>query len=156
DGALVQARIEGGLLLTAALPPLAPRGPTVTIRRPARHLATLPDLVEQGVLSQPMADLLEAALRGRKNVILCGAAGSGRSTLLAALARQAAEAGERVVVVEETEELDLGESPWISLIGYPNAPQALWNAVRLKPDRLVVGDVRGAEALDLLAALVGG
>jgi pilus assembly protein CpaF len=156
EGALLQARIEGGLLLTAAMPPLAPRGPTVTIRRPARHLAALTDLVEQGVLSQPMADLLDAALRGRKNVIICGAQGSGRSTLLAAMARQAAEAGERVVVVEETEELDLGDAPWISLIGFPNTPQALWNAVRLKPDRLVVGDVRGAEALDLLAALVGG
>jgi pilus assembly protein CpaF len=156
---LVEARIDGGLLLTCAMPPFAARGPVVTLRRPRRNLQHLADLVGEGVLSQGMADFLDLALKAHRNVVVAGAAGSGRSTLLAALARAAAEAGERVVVVEESEELDLGDTQGVvmQLIGRgPHARQALWNALRLRPERLVIGDVRGAEALDLVGALAGG
>jgi pilus assembly protein CpaF len=113
------------------------------------------DLVSQGVLSQGMADFLELAVRGRRNVVVSGVGGSGRTTVLAALAR-AAE-GERVVLVEETEEIDLGEGQWTTLISRgPAAREAIHAAMRLRPERLVVGDVRGPEAFDVVGALAGG
>jgi pilus assembly protein CpaF len=157
NGMLVEARVENGLLLTAALPPLAARGPAITIRRPRRDASKLNDLVGQGLLSQGMADFLDLAVKARRNIVVSGPAASGRSTLLSALAR-AADEGERVVSVEESEELDLGDGPWIPLVGGRGAKarDALNNALRLKPERLVVGDVRGAEALDLIGALAGG
>ena len=157
NGALVETRIDGGLLLTAALPPLAARGPSVTIRRPRRNLLRIADLVGEGILSQGMADFLETTLKMRRNLVVSGPAGSGRSTVLAALARAVSDAGERVVSVEEAEELDLGDGQWIPLLGRgAGARQAISYALRLRPERLVVGDVRGAEALELLAAMAGG
>jgi len=157
NGMLVEARVENGLLLTAALPPMAARGPAITIRRPRREAVRLGDLVGQGLLSQGMADFLELAVKARRNIVVSGPAASGRSTLVTALAR-AADEGERIVSVEEAEELDLGDGPWIPLVGGrgQKARDALNNALRLKPERLVVGDVRGAEALDLIGALAGG
>jgi pilus assembly protein CpaF len=155
NGALVEVRIEGGLLLTAALPPLAARGPSLTIRRPRRNSGRVADLVGEGLMSQGMADVLELAVRNRRNIVVSGPAGSGRSTVLAALARAAGD--ERIVSVEEAEELELGDGAWIPLIGRgAQARQAIGYALRLKPERLVVGDVRGAEALDVVSALAGG
>lgn len=157
NGMLVEARVENGLILTAALPPMAARGPALTIRRPRREAVRLGDLVGQGLLSQGMADFLELAVKARRNIAVSGPAASGRSTLVTALAR-AADEGERIVSVEESEELDLGDGPWIPLVGGrgQKSRDALNNALRLKPERLVVGDVRGAEALDLIGALAGG
>jgi pilus assembly protein CpaF len=157
NGMLVEARVENGLLLTAALPPLAARGPALTIRRPRREVARLVDLVAQGLLSQPMADFLDWSVKARRNLMVSGPAASGRTTLLAALAR-AGQEGERIVSVEEAEELDLGDGPWIPLVGGRggHARTALNHALRLRPERLVVGDVRGPEALDLVGALAGG
>jgi pilus assembly protein CpaF len=157
DGMLVEARVEHGLLLTAALPPLAARGPALTLRRPRREVARLVDLVAQSLLSQPMADFLDWSVKARRNILVSGPAASGRTTLLAALAR-AGQEGERIVSVEEAEELDLGDGPWIPLVGGrgPHARVALNHALRLRPERLVVGDVRGPEALDLVGALAGG
>jgi pilus assembly protein CpaF len=157
NGMLVEARVENGLLLTAALPPLAARGPAITIRRPRREAVRLGDLVTQGLMSQGMGDFLDLAVKTRRNIVVSGPAASGRSTLLSALAR-AADEGERIVSVEEAEELDLGDGPWIPLVGGRGAKarDALNNALRLKPERLIVGDVRGAEALDLIGALAGG
>jgi pilus assembly protein CpaF len=157
NGMLVEARVENGLLLTAALPPLAARGPAITLRRPRREAVRINDLVGQGLLSQGMGEFLELAVKARRNIVVSGPAASGRSTLLTALAR-AGEEGERIVSVEEAEELDLGDGPWIPLVGGrgPKARDALNNALRLKPERLIVGDLRGAEALDLIGALAGG
>jgi pilus assembly protein CpaF len=151
----IEARIDGGLLLSAALPPLAARGPSLTIRRPRRDGGRMTELVGHGVMSQGMADFLELAVRGRRNIIVSGVGGSGRTTVLAALAR-AAE-GERVVLVEEAEEIDLGEGQWTTLISRgPAARDAIHAAMRLRPERLVVGDVRGPEAFDVVGALAGG
>jgi pilus assembly protein CpaF len=157
NGLLVEARVENGLLLTAALPPMAARGPALTLRRPRREVARLSDLVAQGLLSSGMSEFLELAVKGRRNIVVSGAGGSGRSTLLAALARAGTE-GERIVSVEEAEELDLGEGPWIPLVGGrgPKMRETLNHALRLRPERLVVGDLRGSEALDLVGALAGG
>jgi pilus assembly protein CpaF len=102
-----------------------------------------------------MADALELAVRARRNILVSGPAGSGRSTVLAALTRVAD--GERIVSVEEAEELDLGEGPWIALTGRgPTARAAVGHALRLRPERLVVGDVRGPEAFDLVSAMASG
>jgi pilus assembly protein CpaF len=157
NGMLVEARIDHGLLLTAALPPLAARGPALTIRRPRREAARLADLVGQNLVSQSIADFLDSAVKQRRNIVVSGPAGSGRSTLLAALARAGGE-GERIVSVEEAEELDLGEGPWIQLVGGRGATarHAVTNALRMRPERLVIGDLHGAVALDMVGALASG
>jgi pilus assembly protein CpaF len=152
---VLEARLENGWVLRAALPPLSARGASLSLRRPHRAAARLSELVGQGFLSQGMADFLELAVKGRRNVIVSGPAGSGRTTLLSAMARSA-EAG-KVVSVEEAEEIDLGDGPWTALIGSGgHARSALGLALRMRPDHLVVGDVRGPEAFDLIAAMAGG
>jgi pilus assembly protein CpaF len=156
-GGLVEARVEGGVLLAAALPPLAARGPALTIRRPRKGTAKLSDLTGDGVLSQGMADFLELALKQRRNILVSGPSGSGRTTLLGALGRTVIDWGERVATVEEAEELDLGEGAHVALVGRgAQARLALQAAMRMRPDRVIVGDLRGAEALDLLAAMSSG
>src|SRR5439155_24235800 len=128
----------------------------ITLRRPRREAVRLADLVGQGLLSQGMCEFLELAVKSRRNIVVSGPAASGRSTLVSALAR-AADEGERIVSVEEAEELDLGDGPWIALVaGRGKARDALANALRLKPERLIVGDLRGPAALDLVGALAGG
>jgi pilus assembly protein CpaF len=152
---VLEARLDNGWVLRAALPPLSARGASLSLRRPHRAGARLAELVGQGFLSQGMADFLELAVKGRRNVIVSGPAGSGRTTLLAAMARSA-EAG-KLVSVEEAEELDLGDGPWTALIGGGgHARRALGLALRMRPDHLVVGDVRGPESFDLIAAMAGG
>lgn len=156
-GGLIEARIEGGVLLAAALPPLAARGPALTLRRPRKGSARLADLAGDGVLSQGMADFLEHALKQRRNIVVSGPSGSGRSTMLSALGRLALEWGERVATVEEAEELDLGDGAHVALVGRgAQARNALHAAARMRPDRLIVGDVRGAEALDLALSMASG
>lgn len=156
SGALMEARVEHGLLLTAALPPLGAHGPWLTLRRPSREIFELADLVAGSVLAQSMADLLQVALKARRNLLISGPPSSGRSTLLGALARAVGQ-GERLVSVEQLAELDLGEGPWISLLGRGDgARHSVAEALRLKPDRLVVDDVRGPEALEIVSALAGG
>ncbi|MGZ3426627.1 MAG: ATPase, T2SS/T4P/T4SS family, partial [Polyangia bacterium] len=156
-GGLIEARVDGGVLLAAALPPLAARGPALTLRRPRKGTSRLGDLAGDGMLSQGMADFLEHALKQRRNMVVSGPAGSGRSTLLGALGRIATEWGERVATVEEAEELELGEGAHVALVGRgAQARNAMQAAMRMRPNRLIVGDVRGAEALDLAAAMASG
>jgi pilus assembly protein CpaF len=161
EGLLCEARIENGMLLTAALPPLSAHGTVLTFRRPQRDAARLADLVASGMLSQAMADLLAYAINERRNILVSGPADSHRTILLGALAR-CFSAGERIVSLEEGDDLDLGDGQWIQLLGGrgPSARRAIGNALRLMPalmpGRLVIGDVRGAEALDLIGALASG
>ncbi len=154
-GGVFEARLDGGFVLSAALGSVASGNIAIVVRRPRRDTARLSDLVRQGVLSAGMADFLDLAIKQRRNVIVTGVAGSGRSTVIGALAR--ATDGQRVVLVEESTELDGGDMPWISLSGAGgDARRAIAAALRMKPERLVVGDVRGAEALDVVAAMAGG
>jgi pilus assembly protein CpaF len=156
SGGIVDARLDGGVLLSAALPPLAARGPSLMIRRPRREPVRLADLVNEGVMTQPMADSIELALKSRRNLIVCGPSGSGRSSLLQALARTAAEWGDRIVSVEDQEELEV-EGAHVALVGRgAQARQAMQAAMHMRPDRLIVGDVRGPEAFDLVAAMAAG
>jgi pilus assembly protein CpaF len=151
---LLETRLADGTMLTAAVPPLSGKGATVTLRRPHREAMTLADLVSRGMLSQAMADVLGNAVADRRNVLVSGVPGSGRTWLVAALANAATD-GERVISVEESEELLLRQSHWVQLTTRGGAREAIAAALRLRPERLVVGDLRGAEARDVLEAAAG-
>ncbi len=153
-GGLVEARLSDGTLVTAAVAPLA-HGAVLTLRKPRKEGITLADLVQRGMLSQNMADALTLAVEVRRNIVVSGTPGSGRSTLLAALANAGAD-GERVITVEEAEELQLRHGHWVQLTSRDHGMrEAVASALRLRPERLVVGDVRGAEAGTILEAAMG-
>jgi pilus assembly protein CpaF len=130
------------------------------LKKPATNMPTLSDLAGQGALSSQMADFLQTCVTARRNILVCGAPGSGKTTVLAAIA-QAAPVGERVVSIEEVSELSLARDEWIQLETRPATSKGgavdlgalLDTALRLMPDRLVVGEVRGHEATSLVTAL---
>ncbi|MCB0960746.1 MAG: CpaF family protein [Acidimicrobiales bacterium] len=157
--ALVDGRLPDGSRVHVAMPPLAVDGPCITIRRFAVEPFALEDLAAPEV-----ARLLRAAVGDRANVVVSGATGSGKTTLLNALAGEVPP-GERIVTVEDAAELRLGAAHVVRLEARAGssdgAPEVtirdlVRNALRMRPDRLVVGEVRGAEAFDLLAALSTG
>jgi pilus assembly protein CpaF len=150
-------RLPDGSRLTAALPPLAPRGAALTLRKPRTGAVSMDDLVRAGCLSKPIADFLGVCVAARKNVIVCGGPSSGKGFMLAALANLAAP-GERLVSVEDVAELPIGRDHWIAL--ETRAPDvSLQDILRLglhmRPDRLIVGDVGGAATYDLIVAMAG-
>jgi pilus assembly protein CpaF len=158
---ILDVRLPDGARLTAVLPPLATRGPTLALRKPRQGVVSVDDLVKAGVLSKAMADFLAVCTAARRNVVVCGGAGAAKAPLLSALAA-ACPPHERVVSVEETAELTLGRDAWIALEGSVadaegkggvGVAQLLAAARQLKPDRLVVGEVAGVEAWDLLLAM---
>jgi pilus assembly protein CpaF len=152
--------MRDGTRLTAAVSPVAARGACLVLKKPASQMPSLQDLVSQGALSGPMADFLATCIAARRNVLVCGAPGSGKTSVVAALA-SASPAGERVVSIEDVAELQIGRDEWIQLETRPATPKApavdlaalLDTAIRLLPDRLVVGEVRGREAMPLVQAL---
>jgi pilus assembly protein CpaF len=149
----VDARLPDGSRVHIILPPLAVDGPCVTIRRFVARAIRLPALCPPGV-----AELLARAVRERRNLVAVGGTGAGKTTLLNALA---AEVGptERIVTVEDAAELELAHGHVVRLearqpVGSPGSVRDLVrHALRMRPDRIVVGEVRGAEALDLLVAM---
>jgi pilus assembly protein CpaF len=157
---LVDLRMRDGTRLTAAVAPVAARGACIVLKKPAAQMPLLADLVTQNAMSAAMADFLGTCVTARRNILVCGAAGSGKTTLAGALAA-ASPAGERVVSIEEVAELSIKRDEWIQLETRAgtgrNSPidlgQLLETALRLAPDRLVVGEIRGNEALPLTQAL---
>lgn len=158
---LIDVRLRDGARLTAAVPPVAARGACLTVRKPRGQRYSLDSLVEGNTISANMADFLATCVLARRNVLVCGAPGSGKSMVLAGIADAIPE-GERIVSVEEVAELDLGRDSWIALEARPEYGQRgpaitlralLESALRMRADRLVVGDVRGAEAMELLSSL---
>ncbi|MCA9679616.1 MAG: CpaF family protein, partial [Myxococcales bacterium] len=157
---VVDVRLRDGSRLTAAVPPVAVRGAYLTLRKPRTAGQTLSDLVGAGGMSQAMADFLMTCIAARRNLLVCGGPGSGKSGVVAALAAASPD-GERVVSVEEVNELALKRDEWVPLearlpdgkLPAVELPQLVRAALRMHPDRLVVGDVRGGEAFDLAAAL---
>ncbi|HWM88143.1 MAG TPA: ATPase, T2SS/T4P/T4SS family [Kofleriaceae bacterium] len=159
---LVDVRLRDGSRLAAAIPPVSVRGACLTLRKPKKSSGhSLADLITSGALSAEMADFLTTCIQARRNIVVCGAPGSGKSSLLAALATASPE-GERIVSVEEVAEMSLAREDWIALEAKPSegngASQVdlgalLRGALRMRPDRLVVGDVRGSEALELVQAM---
>jgi pilus assembly protein CpaF len=153
---LADARLPDGSRVNVVVPPLAVDGPCVTIRRFGARAIPLDQLCPPGV-----ADLLGWAVRARANVVVSGGTGAGKTTLLNALAA-ALPAGERLVTVEDTAELRLPNDHVVRLearpatadgLGAVTIRQLVRNALRMRPDRIVVGEVRGAEALDMLWAM---
>ncbi len=158
---LVDVRLHDGSRLAAAVPPVAVRGACFTLRKPKVAAFTLADLIESRALSAEMGDFLTTCVAARQNILVCGAPGSGKSAVLGALAAAAPD-GERIVSVEEVAELSLNRDEWIALESRPSANSTmapidlaalLRGALRMRPDRLVVGDLRGGEALELVSAM---
>lgn len=143
-------------LLAPALPPAALLGPSLTLRKPRRLRRSLQDLVAAGTLSEAMASFLGVCIGARRNLVVCGAPGVGKTAVVAALAA-ASPAGERVVSIEDVAEVALDRDEWVALESTPAGDLAalLRIALRMAPDRLVVGDVQGREAFALASALAG-
>jgi pilus assembly protein CpaF len=158
------ARLPDGSRINVVLPPLAVDGPALTIRR-FRPRGIHPDeLVRSGSWTEPLRELLRAAVDARLNILVCGGTGSGKTTTLGALATFLGD-DERVVTIEDTAELRLGGAHVVRLesrpAGYDGRGEVtirrlVRNALRMRPDRIVVGEVRGPEALDMLAAMATG
>jgi pilus assembly protein CpaF len=158
---MVDARLADGSRVNVVIPPLAVDGPALSIRRFAAARPGPADLVELGTLTPQMCDLLEVAVRERRSVLVSGGTGSGKTTLLNALSAFVA-AEERVVTIEDAAELRLQQPHVVRLESRPASVEGrgevtirdlLRNALRMRPDRIVIGEVRGPEALDLLTAL---
>jgi pilus assembly protein CpaF len=158
---MVDARLADGSRVNVVIPPLAIDGPALSIRRFGARRPGPRELVELGTLGEAELALLERAVAERRSVLVSGGTGSGKTTLLNALSAFIGEA-ERVVTIEDAAELRLSRPHVVRLESRPASVEGrgevtirdlLRNALRMRPDRIVIGEVRGAEALDLLTAL---
>lgn len=158
---MVDARLPDGSRLNVIIPPLALGGTTLTIRKFGRGLLRLEDLLAAGALSLQMARYLALAIRERRNIVVSGGTGSGKTTLLNCLS-SLIPAGERVVTIEDSAELALRHENLVRLEARPANAEGrglvsirdlVRNALRMRPDRIVVGECRGGEALDMLQAM---
>src|SRR5215212_1338504 len=157
---MVDARLPSGERVNVIIPPLALHGPTITIRRFPR-LFTLEQLVGLGSIDRPTERLLRAFVRARLNVVISGGTGAGKTTLLNALSA-AVPASERIITVEDNAELRLQQPHVVTLEARPanvegrgeiSIRDLVRNSLRMRPDRIIVGEVRGGETLDMLQAL---
>lgn len=158
---MVDARLKDGSRVNAIIPPLALKGPCLTIRKFAKRKLDATDLVRFGSISPAMAQFLEVCVVARKNVIVSGGTGSGKTTLLNILSNFIPP-HERIITVEDAAELKLHHDHLISLESRPSNVEGkgavlirdlVKNTLRMRPDRIVVGECRGAEALDMLQAM---
>ncbi len=158
---MVDARLSDGSRVNAIIPPLALDGPLMSIRRFAQDKLTAPDLVDRRAMTAGMMELLEACVKARLNIIISGGTGSGKTTLLNALSAFI-NPKERIVTIEDAAELQL-KQPHVARLetrppnlegnGAIRQRELLVNSLRMRPDRIVVGEVRGSEALDMLQAM---
>ena len=158
---LVDARLPDGSRVNAIIPPAALDGPILSIRRFRRKALSIENLLELGSLTEPMARLLRGTIRARINMLITGGTGSGKTTLLNILSRYIPD-GERIVTIEDSAELQLQQPhvvrletrpPNIEGRGMITQRDLVRNALRMRPDRIVVGEVRGDEVLDMLQAM---
>ncbi len=151
----VSAELPGsGERFEGLLPPVV-AGPAFAIRRPAVAVFTLGDYVAAGIMSGPEAETLRAAVRARKNVLVAGGTSTGKTTLVNALLVEVAATGDRVVLIEDTRELQCAAPNLVALRtkdGAASLTDLVRSALRLRPDRIPIGEVRGGEALDLIKA----
>lgn len=157
----VDARLHDGSRVNAIIPPLSLAGPTITIRKFATNPYVMDDLMRFGTLTPQMAKFLDAAVKARLNIIISGGTGSGKTTLLNVLANYILE-NERIITVEDAAELKLSQEHVVRLEsrtvniegkGAVTIRDLVRNCLRMRPDRIVVGEVRGGEALDMLQAM---
>lgn len=155
DAPIVSAELPPrGERFEGVLPPVS-RGPCFAIRKPASRVFSLGDYVASGIVSEAQAAELRNAVARRANIIVAGGTGSGKTTLANALLDEIARLGERVVILEDTRELQCAAEDVVALRTQPGAvslSDLVRSTLRLRPDRIVVGEVRGPEALDLLKA----
>jgi pilus assembly protein CpaF len=158
---MVDARLPDGSRVNAIIPPLALRGPTLTIRKFSRDPYTMDDLIGFGTLTPRAAHFLSAAVRGKLNMLISGGTGSGKTTTLNAVSAFIPN-DERIVTIEDAAELQLQQEHVIPLESRPpniegqgevRIRELVRNSLRMRPDRIIVGEVRGAETLDMLQAM---
>lgn len=145
---------ETGERFEGVMPPVAP-APCFAVRKPADVLYRLADYVIAGIMSSPQAAALALAVRDRKNILVVGSTSSGKTTLVNALLAEVADLGERVLILEDTRELKCAAADCVALRtkpGVASLADLVRSTLRLRPDRIVVGEVRGPEALDMLKA----
>jgi len=161
---ILEGRLPDGSRVEALLPPVAPDGPSVAIRRFFRETLTVDKLVQFGALPAFAAQLLESFVRGKLNILIAGGTGSGKTSLLNALSGFIPD-GERVVVIEDSREIQFQKPHVVQLEARPAQPNGrgavtirdLFRAtLRLRPDRVIVGEIRGGEALDIVQAMTSG
>jgi pilus assembly protein CpaF len=158
---MVDARLPDGSRVNAIIPPLALRGPTLTIRKFSRDPYTMDDLISFGTLSSKAAHFLAACVRGKLNILISGGTGSGKTTTLNAMSAFVPN-DERIVTIEDAAELQLQQEHVITLEARPpniegqgeiRIRELVRNSLRMRPDRIIVGEVRGPETLDMLQAM---
>jgi len=158
---MVDARLPDGSRVNAIIPPLAISGPTLTVRKFAAEPFTVSDMVAFGTLSEPMAQFLQVAVESRQNILISGGTGSGKTTLLNVISSFIGPQ-ERIVTIEDAAELNLPQEHVVSLEAKaPNIRgegaipirKLVINSLRMRPDRIIVGECRGGEALDMLQAM---
>ena len=158
---MVDARLSDGSRVNAIIPPLSLTGPTLTIRKFGRERLTIEDLLRINTLTQPMSDFLRACVLARKNMVVSGGTGSGKTTVLNVLS-VFIPASERIITIEDAAELKLKQEHWVRLESRPPniegrgaiaARDLFRNSLRMRPDRIIVGECRGAETLDMLQAM---
>ncbi len=158
---MADARLADGSRVNICLPPLSVRGPILTIRKFSRSPLRVADLIRLGTLTEAAAEFLRRSVESRLNILVSGGTGSGKTTTLNALSSFIPEA-ERIITIEDAAELQLQQAHVVSLESRPpnlegrgevSIRQLVRNALRMRPDRLLLGEVRGGEALDLLQAL---
>jgi pilus assembly protein CpaF len=158
---MVDARLPDGSRVNAVVPPVAVDGPLLSIRRFGRHAMKGEDLVAKLALTEGMLELLKGCVKARLNILICGGTGSGKTTLLNAVSSYIPE-DERIVTIEDAAELRLQQThvarmetrpPNVEGVGAVTIRQLVINALRMRPDRIIVGEVRAEEALDMLQAM---
>jgi pilus assembly protein CpaF len=158
---MVDARLPDGSRVNAVLPPLSLDGPLLSIRRFGRIPLQGEDLVENGTLTPPMLQFLRAVVKGKINVLISGGTGTGKTTLLNVLSAAIPE-NERIITIEDAAELQLHQDHVVRLETRPanlegkgevRQRELVINALRMRPDRIVIGEVRGEEAIDMLQAM---
>jgi len=158
---MLDARLLDGSRVNAVIPPLALDGPALSIRRFGTGPISIDGLIDMGTITAEMAVFLEACVLARANILISGGTGAGKTTLLNALSRWIPE-GQRVVTIEDAAELQLQRAHVVRLetrqaniegVGEVNQRELLRNSLRMRPDRIIIGEVRGSESLDMLQAM---
>lgn len=158
---MVDARLKDGSRVNAIIPPLALDGPILSIRRFKKIPLNPEDLIRLGTLDRPCLDYLKSAVENKLNILVSGGTGTGKTTTLNVLSSMISE-GERIITIEDAAELQLQQSHVVRLEtrlanmegkGRISQRELLCNALRMRPDRIIVGEVRGEEAIDMLQAM---
>ena len=158
---MVDSRLKDGSRINAVIPPLATKGPVITIRKFKASISSADELIRLGTITPDMAKFLEACVKSKLNILVCGGTGSGKTTLLNILSSFIPEK-ERIITIEDAAELRLSQPHVITLetrttnyekSGEVTIRDLVRNSLRMRPDRIIVGEVRGKEAFDMLQAM---